>query len=204
MPEGKPDKRKGLYRQIRPTGPKLAQDEWKPIEGRKSLETDLDGLGEAILAPTPERTRQGEVELSTRQIIDEHGDIAVPFRATSVAGSLFKKRHIDVFGLQAAEEFGKDFYLAGLNGLQASRFERLGHSKEFLTERRLKALQRLYKAQIALGGIGSSCERAAWYVLGMGFDMTQYCQIERINDRIAKGILIGAIGVLSKHYGYSI
>ena len=77
-----------------------------------------------------------------------------------------------------------------------------------MTERCAWARKRLGEALDAMGGIGCPGGRAVLHVACLGQSVREWSDQEGWNGRTlnqddAEGILVGALGVLAVHYGYS-
>jgi len=76
-----------------------------------------------------------------------------------------------------------------------------------MTERCAFARKRLGQALDAVGGISSPGGCAVWHVAGLGKSVREWAAQEGwngrpMNEREAKGILIGALAMLALHYGH--
>lgn len=165
------------------------------------------GEAPAIVLPTPERMAQGPIEPPVRQIADARGEIGAPFRGVDWL-ALMARRGVVTESMRAAgERFSNDFRLALLDPVRAIRLDRpraqAGAVSADLSDGVLGARRRVAGARQALGGAGSPCERAAWHVLGFGHTVAEWCRADggRMRADTAKGILVGALGVLAVHYG---
>lgn len=70
------------------------------------------------------------------------------------------------------------------------------------------AIVRLECQSDVVGGIDSPGGCAVWYVAGLGQSVWEWSAQEgwkgrTLNQYEAKGVLVGALGVLAVHYGYS-
>jgi len=157
--------------------------------------------------PLPERHQHDRVTRDATTVADTLGAIGLPFRVEGLLGRL--ERHGDITAGQrhAGEEFGRLFALAHLDPIRAAdllRGERggaasTGHGSE-------RARRRISAALAALGGHGSPCGSAAWFILGCELSMREWAMREGWGGRplrpeVAKGTLLGALGVLAKHFG---
>lgn len=198
MSRKRTDNRSRVRRQVRQTGSKLAQEAFSgeraktyhPIGG-------IEPAGE-ILTPTRERSQHNIIELSDRQILDTKGDIGVPFNSVDTIEILNRRNKITHEQYLAGLRFAADFYAAGLQPVRAAPYERLGKTREYLSEKRMDAQDKVYKAQVALGGIGSPEERVVYQVIGEGKNLSEVG-----NRRTNRKRLISGLATLSKHYGYS-
>jgi len=174
---------------------------------RKKKMKARPSTGPAIVLPTPERMGHGPVEPPARQIADAQGEIGAPFRGVDWL-TLMARRGVVTEAMRAAgERFSDDFRLALLDPVRAIRLDRprtqAGAVSQHLSDGVLGARRRVAGARRTLGGAGSPCERAAWHVLGFGHTVAEWCRADggRMRADTAKGILIGALGVLAVHYG---
>ncbi len=161
----------------------------------------------ALVLPTPERMGHGPVEPPDRQIADAHGGIGAPFRSVDWLALMARRGVVTAPMREAGERFSGDFRLALLDPVRAIRLDRprvqTGAVSHEFSDGVLGARRRVASARRALGGAGSPCERAAWHVLGFGHTVAEWCRADggRLRADTAKGILVGALGVLAVHYG---
>jgi hypothetical protein len=76
-----------------------------------------------------------------------------------------------------------------------------------LNERQLDTRRRVHAALQALGGINSPAGSCVWHVVGLqqsvrAWAMRQGWSGRPIRQEQAQGILIAALGVLARHFGY--
>lgn len=174
---------------------------------RKKKTKTARGNVPAIVMPTPERIAHGLVEAPTHQIADARGEIGAPFRGVDWLSLMARRGVVTEPMREAGERFADDFRLALLDPVRAVRLDRprmqTGGTPQDPSDGVLGARRRIAGAQRALGGAGSPCERAAWHVLGFGRTVAEWCRADggRMRADTAKGILVGALGVLAVHYG---
>lgn len=161
----------------------------------------------SLVLPTRERLAHGPVEPPAHQIADARGEIGAPFRGVDWL-TLMARRGVVTESMRAAgERFCDDFRLALLDPVRAIRLDKprapAGAVTTELSDGVVGARRRVAGARHALGGAGSPCERAAWHVLGFGHTVAEWCRADggRMRADTAKGILVGALGVLAVHYG---
>jgi len=157
--------------------------------------------------PLPERLQHDRVTRDAETLADTLGGIGLPYRVESLLGRL--ERHGDITAGQrhAGEEFGRLFALAHLDPIRAADVlhnDRTGsaaanHGSE-------RARRKVLAALDALGGQGSPCGTCAWFVLGCEFSVRAWAMREGwggkpLSEPVAKGTLIGTLGVLAKHFG---
>jgi len=158
-------------------------------------------------APTPQRYRHDRVTRDSETLADSDGAIGLPFRVEGLLGRL--ERHGDITASQrhAGEEFARLFALAHLDPIRAAdvlRGERTGSAATSHGSER--ARRRVLAALDALGGQASPCGTCAWFVLGCEMTVTAWAMREGWGGRplsreVAKGTLIGSLGVLARHFG---
>jgi hypothetical protein len=131
------------------------------------------------------------------------------FRCVDSLGLLLKHGAITPAMHEAGQEFNRAFTLAHLSPAGAPPLDRVrgNRAEDSMTERCAGAHQRVDAALWAVGGIGSPGGSAVWQVAGLGRSVKEWSAIEGWNGRAlnpyeAKGILVGALGVLAVHYGY--
>jgi len=98
------------------------------------------------------------------------------------------------------------FQLAHLDPLRAADIVREGRGNGAGPHGSERARRRIIAAMDALGGHGSPCATAAWFVLGCELSMREWAMREGwggrpLREEVAKGTLVGALGVLAKHFG---
>jgi hypothetical protein len=157
--------------------------------------------------PLPERRQHDRVTREAQTLVDAGGNIGLPWRVEGLLAKL--ERHGDIGSRErhAGEEFGRLFQLAHLDPLAAADLVREGRSSNGVgphgSER---ARRRILAAVDALGGHGSPCATAAWFVLGCELSMREWAMREGwggrpLREEVAKGTLLGALGVLARHFG---
>lgn len=131
------------------------------------------------------------------------------FRTIDSLGLLLRNGAITAPMHDAGQEFNRVFVAAQLSPIGAAPLDRIpgGPWRESMTERCARARKRLGEALDAVGGIGSPGGCALWHVAGLGRSVKEWSVLEGWNGRAlnpyeAKGILVGALGVLALHYGY--
>jgi len=157
-----------------------------------------------IAAPSAERRQHDRVVRAGETIADSEGCIGAPWLVESMLERMERRGDIGRRERHAGEEFGRLFRLAHLDPLRAAGIVREGggsagpHGSE-------RARRRIVAAMDALGGHGSPCATAAWFVLGCEMSLRQWSLREGwagkpIREQVAKGILVGALGILAEHF----
>lgn len=167
----------------------------------------LAGTYERTTKPTAERRRHNRVILVGEQIVDARGDIGAPYRAEGLLGKLYRRGDISHTQHQAGEEFARLFHTAALQPLRAADMARIpiagSPAPQHGSER---ARRKIHEAMTALGGHGTPIGGAAWYILGCDLSIAEWARRagwggRPLRDEVAKGILIGSLGVLEIHFG---
>jgi hypothetical protein len=119
------------------------------------------------------------------------------------AGTITKEMH------DAARDFQAQFTIARYDTLVCMRFQRdpSKGSRAELTEAQIDARRRVDAAMDALGGLGSPAGGCVWHVLGLQRSIREWAMRQGwggrpVNEKQAQGILIAALGVLARYYGY--
>ena len=159
------------------------------------------------MTPTPERRRHDRVTRDAETLADSAGAIGLPYRVEGLLGRL--ERHGDISAGQrhAGEEFARLFALAHLDPIRAADMvhgDRTGSAAAVHGSER--ARRKVLAALDALGGQASPCGTCAWFVLGCEMSVRAWAMREGwggkpIREHVAKGTLIGTLGVLAKHFG---
>lgn len=163
--------------------------------------------------PTPERRNHGVVERLERPIADESGRPARPYRAVDTLATMERRGSITAGMRQAGEDFRARFATAQLDPLRAPDWSRLrvGISSRFRAgdEPGLRiegARDVVWRAILAVGGIGSPAGSCLWHVVGWERSLKEWALEQgwsgrRVSQEAASGILIAALGALAAHFG---
>lgn len=165
----------------------------------------------AANAPSPERLRQGPVERLDRPIADDAGVIGRPHRAVDTLTVMERRGSITPAMRQAGEDFRADFTIAQLDPLRAVDWTRLrlgrapGCRDDQKGLRVETARQMVWRAILAVGGLGSPGGSCLWHVVGWQRSLKEWALEQgwagrRISQESASGILIAALGALEAHY----
>jgi hypothetical protein len=156
----------------------------------------------------PHKVRGRELEEIREK--DPEGRIVVHHRTVDTLGKMLRAGTITQEMHDAARAFQADFAIASLDPIRATptlRVPGAGRGPD-LNERQLDARRRVHRVFEALGGIGGPTGSCLWHVVGCGRSIREWSIRQAWNGRPsdqkeAKGILIGALGMLAGHYGYS-
>ena len=165
------------------------------------------------VTPTPERRNHGIVELLERPIADESGRPARPYRAVDTLATMERRGSITAGMRQAGEDFRARFATAQLDPLRAPDWSRLrvGISSRFRAGdgpglRIEGARDVVWRAILAVGGIGSPAGSCLWHVVGWERSLKEWALEQgwsgrRVSQEAASGILIAALGALEAYFG---
>ena len=110
----------------------------------------------------------------------------------------------------AGQQFSQDFARAFGSGVASPKLDGLPGGTapgEMMVERNAGAARAVRQALDAVGGNGSPAGSALWFVAGLGLSVRDWALRDgwngkRIEKNEAKGILVAALGVLARYYGY--
>lgn len=110
----------------------------------------------------------------------------------------------------AGQQFSLDFARAFGSGVASPKLDGLPGGTtpgEMMVERNAGAARAVRLALDAVGGHGSPAGSALWFVAGLGLSVRDWALRDgwngkRIEKNEAKGILVAALGVLARYYGY--
>lgn len=152
--------------------------------------------------------RGAVVERLAQQIPDSEGRAGHPHRAYDTLATLFRNGSIDGDELAAGRQFEEAFRLARLDPLHASNPARIKASgPRDLSDGMVAGREAVARALATLGGYASPAGSAIWWVLGSGHTIREFAQSTQLgggrslDEKTAKGLFVGALGVLAAHYG---
>ncbi len=167
-------------------------------------------LVEVGVPPTPERRRHGPIERLGRSIADEAGRPARPYRAVDTLLVMERRGSITPAMRQAGEDFRARFAAARLDPLRAQDWSRprgggVPRSGEEPGLRSEAAREAVWRALMAVGGIGSPAGSCLWHVVGWELSLKDWAASQgwsghRVSQEAASGILIAALGMLAAHF----
>jgi hypothetical protein len=141
---------------------------------------------------------------------DPAGRIVLLHRVVDSLAQMLKTGAIDGSMHDAGRSFHRDFTIAQLDPLHAADVLRVpgcGRNPELL-DSHVAARRRVHVALEALGGISSPAGSAVWHIVGLQLSIREWSLRQGwggrpVEQKEAKGILVAALGMLAKHYGYS-
>ena len=160
----------------------------------------------SVDGPLPERLQHDRVTRDEQQLADAEGNIGLPWRVEGLLHRL--ERHGDIGPRErlAGEEFARLFHHAQMAPLRAGDMLTPLHRPAAPAIGTAFAQRNLNLAFDALGGLDSPCGACAWFVLGLELSMRDWALREgwagrAIRQEVAKGVLLGTLGTLAKHFG---
>jgi hypothetical protein len=140
---------------------------------------------------------------------DPGGRPVVHHRTVDTLGIMLRAGTITAGMHNAARDFQARFTVARFDAVRCMSLIRLpggGGAADF-TDAQLDARRRVGNALDALGGLGSPAGSCVWHVVGLQRSVTEWAKRQGWGGRPvrveqAQGILIAALGVLARHYGY--
>lgn len=154
----------------------------------------------------PERMQHGRVERAFETIADTAGGIGRPYRAEGTLDRMLRRHDISAAQHLAGNTFANWFGLAALDPLRAGdcgqRIDAAGRTAGAGVEH---ARRRVNAALDSLGGLGSPCGSACWYVLGLQLSVAEWARREGwaqrpIRHESARLVLVGGLSVLASHF----
>jgi hypothetical protein len=164
------------------------------------------------LAPTPERRNHGLIERVDAPIADQTGRPGRPYRAIDTLAAMERRRSITAGMRQAGEDFRARFAVAQLDPLRVPDWSRLRHGgpsrfndADGPALRVEAARNAVWRAILAVGGIGSPAGSCLWHVVGWERSLKEWALEQgwsgrRVSQETASGILIAALGALEGHF----
>ena len=157
-----------------------------------------------------ERTRpDGSV---IRYVREEDGDQkpAEHYRTVDTLALMLRNRTITGAMHDAGQQFSQDFVRAFGSGVASPKLDGMPGGTapgEMMVERNAGAARAVRQALDAVGGNGSPAGSALWFVAGLGLSVRDWALRDgwngkRVEKNEAKGILVAALGVLARYYGY--
>jgi len=165
--------------------------------------------------PTPERSNHGIVERLERTISDSSGRPARPYRFVDTLAVMERRGSITAGMRQAGEDFRDCFAVAQLDPLRAFDLSRpkIGSRSGFRPveepgSRIENARRRVWRATLAVGGLGSAGGSCVWHVIGWQQSLKEWALEQgwngrRVSQEAASGILIASLGTLEAHFAES-
>ena len=160
-------------------------------------------IGEEHIRPDGSVIRYVREEDDDRKPVDHYRTVdtlALMLRNGSITGAMH----------DAGQQFSQDFARAFASGVASSRLDGLPAGTtpgQMMVEKNAGAARAVRDALDAVGGSGSPAGSALWYVAGLQMSIRDWSLRDgwngkRVEKNEAKGILVAALGVLARYYGY--
>jgi len=141
---------------------------------------------------------------------DDDQKPAEHYRTVDTLALMLRNRTITGAMHDAGQQFSQDFARAFASGVASPNLDGLPGGTapgEMMVERNAGAARAVRQALDAVGGNSSPAGSALWYVAGLQLSVRDWAQREgwngkRVEKNEAKGILVAALGVLARYYGY--
>jgi hypothetical protein len=140
---------------------------------------------------------------------DPEGRPVVHHRTVDTLGIMLRAGTISQEMHDAARDFQAQFTVARFDVVRCMSLMRIpGGSPGDLTDAQVDARRRVGKALDALGGLGSPAGSCVWHVVGLQRSIREWAMRQGWGGRPvrvgqAQGMLVAALGMLVKHYGYT-
>lgn len=160
-------------------------------------------IGEEHIRPDGSVIRYVREEDDDRKPVDHYRTVdtlALMLRNGSITGAMH----------DAGQQFSQDFARAFASGVASSRLDGLPAGTtpgQMMVEKNAGAARAVRDALEAVGGNSSPAGSALWYVAGLQMSIRDWSLRDgwngkRVEKNEAKGILVAALGVLARYYGY--
>lgn len=163
--------------------------------------------GEDLSKPSPWRLQHGGFDDGVRGADPETGTPILHRRAIDSLGVLLANDTITAQMHEAGVIFRTLFQRAAFERIRTMPLLRIaGSTADLLTESQAVAREKVVRAIDALGGFASPSGSIAWYVIGLEQTIREWSLRQgwggrAMNPAQAQGALLGALGVLSVHFG---
>ena len=154
---------------------------------------------------TPELRKTGQVY---ETVVVEGDERRTVRRTSDLMRRMLKSGLITPDEAAAGRKFRAEFDVANLDPVRALPLERvIGTGRGDISDRTMNARNSIAAAMEALGGHGNISGQCAWWVLGCGMSVEQWCSLKifgsgrSVSSKHASGIVMGTVGLLAKHYG---
>ena len=160
-------------------------------------------IGHELIRPDGSVIRYVREEDDDRKPVDHYRTVdtlALMLRNGSITGAMH----------DAGQQFSQDFARAFASGVASSRLDGLPAGTtpgQMMVEKNAGAARAVRDALEAVGGSSSPAGSALWYVAGLGISVRDWSirlgwSGKAMSKEEGKGILIAALGMLARYYGY--
>lgn len=164
--------------------------------------------GKTMPKPAPVIVRPGDVVEAVYEA-DPDGRPVVHHRTVDTLGRMLRAGTITKDMHDAARDFQAHFTIAAFEAIVCLPLDRVpgGSGRGDLTDAQVDARRRVGDALDALGGLGSPAGSCVWHIVGLQRSIREWAMRQGWGGRPvrieqAQGILVAALGVLARHYGY--
>ena len=163
--------------------------------------------GEDLSKPSSWRLQHGGFDDGVRGADPDNGTPILHRRAIDSLGVLLANDTITAQMHEAGVVFRTLFQRAAFERIRTMPLLRIaGSTADPLTESQAVAREKVVRAIDALGGFASPSGSIAWYVIGLEQTIREWSLRQgwggrAMNPAQAQGALLGALGVLSVHFG---
>jgi hypothetical protein len=141
---------------------------------------------------------------------DDDKKVADHFRTVDTLALMLRNRTITEAMHDAGQQFSQDFARAFGSGVASPKLDGLPGGTapgQMMVERNAGAARAVRDALDAVGGNSSPAGSALWFVAGLQLSIRDWALRDGWNGRRldrdeAKGILVAALGMLARYYGY--
>ena len=164
----------------------------------------------SALRASEARRRHDEIFVMPRAPFDDSGPDSRPQRVADRWIRMAREGMIDGTSLKAAQQFRRDFAVAGLERLHAAPLELKvdgsGMAEPARADAQIDAGNAVWAALAALGGLGRPSGSIVYTCVGNDRAVKEWCWHEAASagrhrdEKRASGILIGALSALGAHY----
>lgn len=160
-------------------------------------------IGEEQVRPDGSMIRYVREEDDDQKSVDH-------YRTVDTLALMLRNRTITGAMHDAGQQFSQDFARAFGSGMVTARLDGMPGGTapgEMMVEKNAGAARAVRQALDAVGGNGSPAGSALWFVAGLQLSIRDWALRDgwngkRIEKNEAKGILVAALGVLARYYGY--
>ena len=160
-------------------------------------------IGHELIRPDGSVIRYVREEDDDQKPVDHYRTVdtlALMLRNGSITGAMH----------DAGQQFSQDFARAFASGVASSRLDGLPAGTtpgQMMVEKNAGAARAVRDALEAVGGNSSPAGSALWYVAGLGMSVRDWSirlgwSGKAMSKEEGKGILIAALGMLARYYGY--
>ena len=160
-------------------------------------------IGHELIRPDGSVIRYVREEDDDQKPVDHYRTVdtlALMLRNGSITGAMH----------DAGQQFSQDFARAFASGVASPKLDGLPGGTApgpMMVEKNAGAARAVRDALEAVGGSGSPAGSALWYVAGLQMSIRDWSLRDgwngkRVEKNEAKGILVAALGMLARYYGY--